>query len=215
MGRRATVFVLFICSKPRHQDGRASMSTVRSISSWSGHAVSPTVATSGTSKLAIPSLARSSKFGSPHCSFHPSWRMVSTFNTSTGAPELRAGNKVAILRLPSLDGYATQTVLHYFNHLYFFDNEAMRAGFMNSIPILSEETKNLLTVTLDDFFQTAWAKELAGGERDMVLFLTKTIYGCKGVAVLEAYSVWKINVHWHRWYQARCSESTHVGQNKR
>jgi hypothetical protein len=121
--------------------------------------------------------------------------MVSTFNTgSTGAPELRAGHKVAILRLPSLDGYATQTVLHYFNHPYFFDNEAMRAGFMNSIPILNEETKNLLTVTLDDFFQTAWAKELAGGERDMVLFLTKTIYGCKGVAVLEAYSVWKIKV---------------------
>ena len=113
---------------------------------------------------------------------HSSWCLFSIVDDQ--------GDKRATL--PSLDYSHNQVALDYFNNSYFFDgDDDDRVSFVNKFLRSTNEKKKILTMTLDDIFQTVLGKETDNGMVVALNFLRDNLYGCIGDRVLEAYKEWK------------------------
>jgi hypothetical protein len=88
-----------------------------------------------------------------------------------------------------------QSAKHYFNHLYFFKNEADRREFEIRFDSMvdDDKEKKYLLESLEAFFQRAQKREKnnVNALEGAMDFLGDCIHGCKFDRVREAYKTWK------------------------
>ena len=137
------------------------------------------------SNVAVPSFPGSLSWRlrspcQPRSSSSSSWSLFADFSDDS----IAESNKT-VPPFPSKD--ENVTALDYFNHPYFFGTDFYRTAFVQGV-VVDEEKKKLLTVSLDDFFQTARGKEKKPGIES---FLRDNIFGSLYPPVLEAYMKWK------------------------
>ena len=111
---------------------------------------------------------------------HSSWCLFSTVDSIVD----NKGDKTP--KRPSLDFSHNQTAFDYFNNKYFFASTSRLESFVKL-----EKEEKLLTMTLDEFFRSAFQREKDDGGKTLDRFFLTNIPFCKIDNVLEAYYVWK------------------------
>jgi len=114
-----------------------------------------------------------------------SWCLFSTVGSSVDDQ----GDKTP--KRPSLDLSHNQTAFDYFNNSFFFDDWYWQDTFIQAFSRLNEDKKKILTMTLDEFFRTAFQREKADGGRALDRFFLTNMAFCNVDNVLEAYDEWK------------------------